>query len=201
MNPDNVQMLRDVVVALAASITAVAAWRGLTEWRTQMIGKEKHRVAANLLRNAILWREGVKRVRNPMMFAQEMEPLDEDDEARLPSIPEERLKSLRGYMRRWESVEQARANLDAAVVEAELYLGDWPQEWYSGLLLLEADLKAAIYLQLSRSRSGHEITPESEEEWRRQNTILFAGGSRDEIGPRVDEKITRLRELIGIHLE
>ena len=47
------QVIRDVVVAGATVATAVVAWRGLSAWRRQMIGAERHRVAKDLLRAAL----------------------------------------------------------------------------------------------------------------------------------------------------
>lgn len=118
-----VQSIRDIVVIAGTVSATVAAWKGLTAWRRQMVGKEHHRVAAELLRAAIRWRIAMRAVRVPLMFGQEMVPLPDEVDHPLPGDDEPRKGQIRGYTRRWNRVQEHRAELETAVVEGEIYLG------------------------------------------------------------------------------
>lgn len=52
-SPEFLKTIRDIVVTVGGGVAAFAAWRGLNTWRDQMLGKERHRVAADLLRASI----------------------------------------------------------------------------------------------------------------------------------------------------
>jgi hypothetical protein len=98
------QIVRDSVVVVGATATAIAAWRGLHAWREQLVGRERHRVAGDLLKGAIVWRDGIRRARNPFMFQGEMRAFDEEEVKTLGSQPDDGTPESRGYYRRWETI-------------------------------------------------------------------------------------------------
>jgi hypothetical protein len=200
MNAELAQIIRDSVVTVGAASTAIAAWRGLTTWRTQMVGKERHRVAVELLRAAIRWRIAMRNARNPMMFAQEMEPLPEEEEQLLRDRGDACRGSARGYTRRWNKVQEHRAELEAAVVEGEMYLGEWVPKWFSDLLDLEIELRFAIQEQL-RAQELPQRTRDTDsvEQLRKRDAILYGGSRDDKFGASLQAKVEELKRLVKDH--
>jgi hypothetical protein len=200
MNTELAQIIRDSVVAVGAACTAIAAWRGLGAWRAQMVGKERHRVAAELLRAAIRWRIAMRGARSPMMFAQEMEPLPEEQERPVPDHGDAYRGSARGYTRRWNNVQEHHAELEAAAVEGEMYLGDWVPRWFSELSSLEVELRFAIEELLHAQQLPQRTRKiESVEDLRKRDAILYGSSRDDEFGASLQAKVEDLKGLVKAH--
>lgn len=201
-----IEIARDVIVAVAAAATAFAAWRGLSTWRKQMLGGERHRTASSLLRCALRWRNEVRRIRNPVVLRHEMEPLD-DEPADWAGTDEHLLGQLRAYTRRLDALNIVRRDLETAAVEAEMYLGEWPREWFSEFLGLEVKLRAAVQEQLRRhSRRPRRRTSQEQEERdevmrQEMEAVLYAGGSEDSFGQKVGAALSDLKRRTANYLK
>jgi len=200
MDTEISQVIRDAVVAVGAAGTAIAAWRGIHAWRQQLVGKERHRVAAELLKAAIKWREAVRLVRAPMMFAHEMEPLPEEQERSLPDAADNYKNATRGYTRRWKRVQEARALLEASVIDGEIYLGAWAREWFSDLLTAEIKLRHAVEDFLRAQMRPERIPSRETKRVAERDAILYGGGSSDEFGKIINETVENLRVLVKKHV-
>jgi hypothetical protein len=122
-------LIKDLIVAAAAAITAVAAWRGLSVWRKETKGRRSFEVARRLLRNAYQIEAAVRSFRNPLQRASEIEEAHKElglDESKRQDAFES-TKAV--YELRWRHLGEAWANFNASAVEARVLWGDEAQEW------------------------------------------------------------------------
>jgi hypothetical protein len=190
------QILRDSVVIFGATATAIAAWRGLHAWREQLVGKERHRVAGDLLKGAIVWRDGIRRARSPFMYQSEMRAFDEAEAKTLDAQPESGDPESRAYYRRWESIREGRARLETAAVEAEVYVGDWVKTWLSDALTIELKLRHAIEGHLRDRDSHHTLSDTKMDAWREREDVLYDSGADDSFWKQVDDHVDDLKRRL-----
>lgn len=109
--------LKDVVLALAAVLTAAVAWLGLHRWRQELRGKADFEVARGLARAAYKLREEIQKCRSPLMrYA-----VPEGDRGTTQRGKAE--AQARVYQERWDRVSSALQEFDAQTLEAEALWG------------------------------------------------------------------------------
>lgn len=124
---------------IGVGLAAYIGISGLATWRRQTKGTADHELARRILIALYGYRDAIRKVRNPMVLAFEMEPgKDEkpDDDPKLKNINENR----RVYSRRFESLGQSKNPLSVALVEAEAVWGAELLDRMSGLFKLEREL-------------------------------------------------------------
>src|SRR3954451_15902945 len=68
-----VSVIKDVITGIAALVAAVVAVRGLRAWKRQLAGNASYELAKRVLASALKVREEIRNVRNPIIFAGEMQ--------------------------------------------------------------------------------------------------------------------------------
>lgn len=185
---DVTSAVSDVVVACAAVAATITAWRGLTTWRDQLRGTVEYELARRVLKGVYYVRDAVARVRDPFMFAAEM-----------PEPPVEKMASMsreqsrfhgisEAYQARWKQVIEARRNLDADLLEAEVVWGRDLKTRVDAVRKLEHELFIAVrhHLQLQNPDERIETREAVEKISRKLRDVLYEGGD-GETDPFADD--------------
>jgi len=119
--PAVVGVVKDVVVAIAAGVTAMAAYFGLKNWSRELHGKTEFEVARTLIRSTYRVRDEMQGCRSPFVLSAEFPP---EYPGQLHATPEQEAKGWNFvYANRWAPVRDAVREFDVFVLEAEVLWG------------------------------------------------------------------------------
>ncbi|MGL6048376.1 MAG: hypothetical protein ACRC02_18205 [Vogesella sp.] len=178
------EITKDVVAMFISALSAIAAFgavfvafRGLTTWRQQLIGTEKHRLAQAFFRAAFEFRARFNEVRHPTFLTKEI--LENDGE--FSSLKEK-------YPQRFESLQQARLKLEESAFEVQVSLmfeKDEIDRLIRNFLNIQYELLVAV---------------EDYVDGKRTNDLLFVvykpvRSEKDLIGKRLDELVNQVQDL------
>lgn len=130
----------DALIAGSAATGAVVAVLGLKAWKAQLRGREDHDLARRLLVSVFQYRDSIRGVRNPGMFAHE-----------IPAPPQEKAKDMsaeqrhhygltKAYERRLVPVTESRKKLYTDLLEADALWDKSVSEFFGVLFKLEREL-------------------------------------------------------------
>lgn len=85
-------------------------------------GAAHHELARKALVELYKYRESVERARSPVMFANELQP-SEDEEAELSFVGKNYIRKCRAYQLRFETMSGGRASIQAIIIESEALWG------------------------------------------------------------------------------
>lgn len=193
---DAVTIGKDLVVSLAAIVTASVAVNGINSWRRETQGKARFDVARTLLKSAFRVRDEVSYCRSPFIpaaeFPQEHDPTSHSNEDRYKAY-------VHVYSNRWNPVRDAIKEFDAAVLEAEVLWGEPVRKAAEKLRTCVRSLFTAIEFVLSDTRSGkQELDNEMRRDFRR---VVHSSGKDDTFGKEVADAVTELEGLLVEHLK
>lgn len=152
MDSEILSSVSDAVVALAAAIGALAAWRGLKTWKDQIKWQINHDLARRVLLATYRYRDSIWDVRRRNFTKSEM-----TSERILPPYQWLTSDGTRLAMeRRLTSVANARLELSSVLVEAEVLWGASLKAPFSKMLEEERRLSRAVWLFLQSIEDGLE---------------------------------------------
>lgn len=131
---------KDVALGAAAAVGASVALRGLDTWRRQLRGSVEYELARRLLRCTYRWREAIKSVRRPMVWAYEMPAPPKEDRETMSEEEVHHYGYAMAYQNRWEKVVEARDELQTELLEAEALWGKEINTRYNACFALEREL-------------------------------------------------------------
>lgn len=143
-----IPITKDIVLTITAVVASIVAVKGLSSWNRQLKGEVEYELTRRLLKSAFKIREALKIVRNPVMFGYE-QPLPEKAEADKMTYDQIRhYGTARAYQTRWDKVDEARAELQMDLLEAEVIWGDVIQKKFSRLFELQVELFSVVQTYL-----------------------------------------------------
>jgi len=149
---------KDVALGVAAVVGATVALRGLDTWRRQLRGSVEYELARRLLRCTYRWRETIKSVRRPMVWAYEMPAPPNEDREAMSEEDVQHYGYATAYQNRWEKVVEARDELQTELLEAEVLWGKEINTRYNACFALEKELWVYLLTHLEsrnpRARPG-----------------------------------------------
>jgi hypothetical protein len=111
---------KDIIVSIAAIVTAGAAVYGFRTWRRELTGKARFETARSMMRAAFDLRDALENARAPWVDASEFPPVTDNDQ----STPALRADALRhAYNKRWKPVYSAMTAFRDKSAEAEVIFG------------------------------------------------------------------------------
>jgi hypothetical protein len=194
------QYVRDIVLTVGTAVTAISAILGIRAWRRQLVGKERNRISAELLKAAIRWREAMHHVRMPMMYAYEMAPLVDEQEKQFENYDDNTKDQARGYQRRWNKVIEAHQMLETAVIDAEIYLGDWSRKWFTELLTMEHKLQSAVWDLLYENNRRRHLSDKDIDRAQERDKLVFGGSSDDAFRQNIEDIVGKLLAHVKSHV-
>lgn len=141
-------LFKDGFTAISVPITAIIAVRGLNTWQRQMKGAIEFELMRNVLRSTYKVRDTLKIMRSPFIWEGEGdEVIDENPNTHLTQMD-------KAQRLRWIKVNEAFAELNIVMNEAEVVWGAGARQKLSVLNKLYIDLGSALtsYKQLKQSQ-------------------------------------------------
>jgi hypothetical protein len=143
---------KDIVLGIAAAITATIAILGLKSWRRELQGRAEFDAARGLARATYRLRDELASCRSPFIRAAEFPA---DSRGRDKSSPHEEADALAHvYKRRWEPVWKAIQEFDAQALEAESLWGKVIRGKTDILRACVSELNAGIEALIDNELSG-----------------------------------------------
>jgi len=189
-------IIKDIIVAIAAAVTAYAAISGLTLWRKQVAAKIEYELARSLLNSLYRLRDGIRIVRHPGL--QPIKPAISEEKWEEMSIAEKQWAAVQAeYQRRWGLVQEAKSSVDTSRTEAQVVWGDRLNS------VLECVDQAVTNLFLAVSENAEATKPESNykptrERWEALRGVLYRklGDNPDQFDSDFSEYIHKVEEIV-----
>ncbi|MBM3358681.1 MAG: hypothetical protein FJY54_13270 [Betaproteobacteria bacterium] len=121
--PDTISVAKDIIVSVAAIVTASVAAYGINKWRRELSGKAHYDAAHGLLKATYKLRDAIAGARSPLILAGEF-PSGYGGAMAKPSNDEEAQAYAYVYRNRWKPIWDALEIYDSAALEAEAVWGD-----------------------------------------------------------------------------
>ncbi|NID04236.1 hypothetical protein HBF26_05020 [Luteibacter jiangsuensis] len=149
--PGAISVFKDVVVAIAAGVTAVVAARGFSRWRAEDQGKADFDLARRALKALFTYKLEFARARSPVLWVAELivSPGDDDHETKAKAL-------ARAYGRRLEPLRAAAVNLETIQTEVEGLWGAEAGKAVQRVLRTYVVLTSSIDAVIANARSGGE---------------------------------------------
>jgi hypothetical protein len=167
--------LKDIVVAIAAIVTATAAVRGLRKWREELHGKTAFDVARGLIRATYRLRDELQSFRSPFVRGSEF-PQDYQSFAQNPHYVDAQAWA-HVYKNRWEPVAVALREFDAQALEAEALWGAQIRDRAQNLRTCAHTVFIAIESTIDDKAAGGEHFRAAPDFGRRTRATLAASAS------------------------
>ena len=201
-------VVRDIVVTVAAAVTAIAAWRGLSVWKRELHTRRIVERSTTLLEKVLELRDLITRVRDPFMGKDEISvAIREIGATRMEGEGDSQFfeRSARiATLRRRNSVVEALNAVRASSVPVEAALGT---DAISSIDALRSVVNELIYsfdtlasMDSEEAESGQqadelkELRTECRDRIRRRQNGDFFGGQIDEAIKAVENQF---RKQIG----
>ncbi len=115
---------KDILLGIAAIVTAGLAWKGLNRWSAELKGKSEFEVARNLIRATYKLRDAIQSCRNPLMSIYKDPEGGRDNPVTSSTKQEQEAEALAyAYNNRMQPVWDALRELDLHTLGAEVLWG------------------------------------------------------------------------------
>ncbi len=200
-SPDIYTLFKDSVVVAAAIGAVVVASSGLKTWNAQLKGTVEYDLTRRLLRATYKLRDAFAVVRNPIMWASEFVPPPPDFKG---SADDEWFYGMAAaYEKRWEHVVDARRELDAELLEAEVIWDRQVHDRFKNLLQLQQELLANLnaHLRAQNPKNSPEVRESTYDSIRKRRKVLYADASpEDEFAKDLLLALKEVEEHLKPHL-
>lgn len=139
---------KDIVLTITAVIASFVAIMGLNTWNRQLKGQVEYELTRRLLKSAFKIREALKVVRNPVMFGYEQSMPEKAEAEKMTNDQIRHYGTVRAYQARWDKVNEARAELQTDILEAEVIWGHVIQKKFRKLFELQGELFSVVQTYL-----------------------------------------------------
>ena len=194
-------VFKDTLIGASAIAAVIVASDGLKTWNAQLKGTVEYDLTRRLLRSTYKLRDAFSVVRNPVMWANEFVPAPADFKG---NAEEEQFYGMSAaYEKRWDHVVNARRELDAELLEAEVIWDRGIHDRYSKLLQLQQELLAYLntYLKVQNPKTERSMRDSYSEILRKRREVLYADGSPDdEFARDLGSALTEIEEHLKPHL-
>jgi len=198
--PSILPIIRDILVSIAAVLTPLVAWRGLSTWRRQLKGNADWEVSRRLLRETYKVRDAIHWLRVPARFKGEESP-DEHLDIMLRSADP-------ALQKRWIKLSKAFSDLRVEQIEAEVLWGSNTQDAFDPLrkIVMQIGSSVGLYLELSDLSKSlgkgniSELEPELAQELYGVLANLSTDDKPDAIEKELHSAVEKIEGLVRPHL-
>ena len=194
--------LSDAIVAIAAGVAAFFAVKGVNTYRGELFVKDEYELARRLIHHIYRVRDGFRHVRNPLIHAAEYPEETRNLTGPEALSPENNFKSQsHAYQKRWEVLGAAMRDLEAEMVQAQVFWGQSIQE------LMPPVRECLFVLQLSIQHWLLSIKGEdpglSREDMLTEQKVLYSMGSidKDEFAQKIQVALDAIEKIARPHLK
>lgn len=194
--PDAITTFRDIVVALSAATTAVAAVIGLRSWRRQQEWAQDREVARELARACIRAHDAFRSARSRMIWSSEF-PADWD--ATDPDPAAKSRAHAYAYGARFDRLQDQMNRLEAAALEAEVLWGSDVASAMQRVRVCRSRLFTSIDLYVEELATGE--VDRRDPAMLRTIHDVHDQGDDDEFTSEIHSSIDALLDFARPHLE
>lgn len=196
---DCFSIVKDIILASAAGITAYVAFTGLGKWQKELRGKANFEVARTLIKTVYKLRDELGYARSPFVSAHEF-PEGYGGALGKHTAEEEGQAWAYVYSKRWEPVGNAIQEFDTALLEAEALWGNSIKE--KALKLREAarELQVSMEAVISDKYHGGEDFKDREFGKKMRANVSATQSANDDLSNKIFASITELESEIRPHL-
>lgn len=174
-----IKTVSDVVVALAAAVTACVAIYGVRSWARELHGRARFEVARSLAKAMYKLRDAIRVARTPLIASSEF-PEGYRSSIGGKADPEVEAKAYgHVFSARWEPIWSAYQEFDAQTLEAEALWGSAIRTKTDNLRALVRKLRAAMEAFVSNASSGGEDFRSDQAFGKQIRSEVFATSSDD----------------------
>jgi hypothetical protein len=181
----------EAIMAASAIIIAGLAIYGIREWKRQIKGKTNYEIARRYLRASLSLRNAILYVRNPFISVSEMQTALKEHGFESEEYKDTVKTNMAVYSRRWKKVQDAWADLEAELLDAEVSWGTDAVNASNSLIGLTKELFAALQMYID----GHREKIKDE--------LIYNQGSPDnpdEFSKKIASAIEEIKEFLKPHL-
>lgn len=194
-----ISIFKDIVLAVAAGVTAYAAFTGIGRWKAELSWRASFDVARRLALATYALRNEVSYCRAPVVegfeFPEEYWILADVDD------PEKQGRAwAHVYTRRWEPVGRALQEFEAAALEAEALWGRQVRERSLELRGCIRSLRTNIDTFIRDQYSGGEYFKNGGLKEQVESAIWNYHGVENQLTKNIDSAITKIEEFVRPHL-
>lgn len=200
--PELISTTKDIVLALAAVVTATVAVKGLSTWNRQLRGTADFDVARGLAKATYKVREKLQACRSPLLMAQEFPP--EYQAAEGKRSPEQEAKGYAFvYSNRWSPVWEAMQEFDVIVLEVEALWGKPIREATDSLHKVVREVNVAIDAFIADAASGGEDFSSDREFGKKMHSTVSAlpTNSENELNKKLAAAVQAIDDQLRPHLQ
>jgi len=199
--PEIITAVKDVVLAIAAAVTAIIAILGLKSWYRELRGRAEFDAARGLARATYRLRDELAACRSPFIRASEF---PSSYQGRDKSSPKEEAEALAHvYKYRWEPVWKAIQEFDAQALEAESLWGKEIRTKSDALRDCAKELSVGMEAMIDNELSGGRNF-ESDRNFAKQIRARVSASGSDEENPlsrKVAVAVDGIEALLRPHLK
>ena len=177
---------KDVILGIAAAVTAWVAVRGLNKWHHEMSGKSEYDAARTFIRATYRVREALRTARAPIIWAAEFPQsgMDADGYAHV-------------YSTRFKPVIAALEEFETNALEAEALWGAKIREATSQLEQCASELHASMQAIVDDKRANGENFKSDRGFGRKMQAQAHnSGGDKDELGERIRAAVKAIEDEV-----
>jgi len=197
---DVFSIAKDILVGLAASITAMAAIYGLRNWSIELRGKADFDVARNLMKTTYKVREELAASRGPMIVFSEF---PENYTGTTASAEVEASAYNHVFKNRWEPVSKSLVELDSHLLEAEALWGSEVKQRVDALKKCAREVVIAMEMIVRDKAERGENFRANLDFAKEMNDKVFA--SRSDNGNlmniRIRDAVNEIENIVRPHLQ
>lgn len=184
-----VEGLASIATAIAAVVGVGIAWKGLRSWRDEVRGRAKYDVARRVLRAVYEIRNGIAVVRSPFIREGEDGAERGDDDAERTRADHQRPDL------RWQTVTRPMADLQVALLDAEVLFGSAFAEAFKELYQLVHEL-GLNRRYLAEGLANPEMARARGDAWEEVGNVALWSGPTDEFEARLNDIIARIEGMV-----
>jgi hypothetical protein len=193
--------MADVAGAFAALGAVLAAWVGLTTWRTQLRGTAEYELAKRILRVVYKLRDQIAAVRSPFVTASETTLAFKEADVAPDDHADDNVETQLVYQRRWNNLQHVRSDLTVELMEAQILWGDDLKSADNALAQCLQELWSAVlrHIRQLQGRGGNETV----EAWEKREAILYQSSDdpeQDEFVKRVHAAVAEFESALRPHV-
>lgn len=198
--PLTITAIKDVLLGVAAVVTASVAVAGLKRWRLELRGKADFEAARALARATYKLRDEITFCRAPFIRAQEFPPSYYASSKR--TAQEEAEGWAHVYRTRWEPMRTAIQEFDTQSLESEALWGESAREKTQALRSCVKELNVATEALIDdKVASGQNFATDPEFGKRMRATVSAAGNDQsNELSKSIAAAVKGIEEMLRPHL-
>lgn len=194
---ENFPIIKEIGLLIFGGIGSYVALQGLSTWKRQLKGKDEYELCKRILIDLYQYRNGIKVVRNPVMFSHE--GYSEDLE-KLEFEERNYNQAVNAYRNRWERISDFRNKLDLDLIESKIYWDDKLENLFKPIFEFENKLFRTIQdtLILKNPNGDNEYKKVVGKNFHESDgrNIMYFLGDKDKYENELKSNITKIESLI-----